>query len=195
MPPTTNRQVLRDMVEALTADRVDLVVEMVRALQRPVKAVVESNSDIVSQEFANDFSGRLVLFHAMHDAALTKKTFEYFFYGASKAAGRSAHLNSNSVHPGEDVTVDGIHFSLKTEGSKSIRADVIHISKLMEARWIRECRSGDDFCRLSHARILGHIAHYDRIISLRSFESQRHFDYELIEVPCDVLMRIKSLQR
>jgi hypothetical protein len=185
---------LEELVAALPSSRVELLADMAHALQRPVVSEVALGSDLVTAEFNDDFSGRLLLFHAMHDAALTKKTFEYFFCGASRAAGRKATQTENGVHPGEDVVVDGVKFSLKTEGGKSISANALHISKLMEARWIRECRTGDDFCRLTHDRVLDHLRHYERIVSLRSFQTKTHVSYELVEVARSLLDRVGALR-
>lgn len=88
-----------------------------RALCRNVSVRIDPGSDIVTAPFERDFSGRLLLFHAMHDAALTKKTFEYFFCGASRAAGRTAVQTPNCVHAGEDAVIGGQKFSLNTEGA------------------------------------------------------------------------------
>jgi hypothetical protein len=181
------------LINQLSPERISLLVEMGHALTRSVVADISSDSDIVVRAFERDFSGRLLLFHAMHDAALTKKTFEYFFCGSSRVAGRDVVLTENSVYPGEDVVVNGVKFSLKTEGGKSIRHSAIHISKLMEARWIRECHSADDFCSLSKERIGAHLNHYERIISLRSFLADSKVRYELVEIPKDVLLGISRL--
>jgi len=130
----------------------------------------------------------------MHDAALTKKTFEYFFCGASRASGRAAYQTQNSVHPGEDVIVDGQRFSLKTEGGKSINRQVVHISKLMEARSLRSCHSAEDYWQFAQRRIIDHLQHYERIISLRSFQGVANVvEYELVEIPRDLLLRISAL--
>lgn len=185
---------LARLISQLSPERVSLLIEMGHALTRSVVADISSDSDIVVRAFERDFSGRLLLFHAMHDAALTKKTFEYFFCGSSRAAGREAAQTENSVYPGEDVVVDGRKFSLKTEGGKSISRTAIHISKLMEARWIRECHSADDFCTLSKERIGAHLNHYERIISLRSFLTDTKVRYELVEIPKDVLLGISRLR-
>lgn len=185
---------LARLISQLPPERVNLLIEMGNALARSVVAEVSSDTDIVVSAFERDFSGRLLLFHAMHDAALTKKTFEYFFCGSSRAAGRAAIQTENSVYPGEDVVVDGQKFSLKTEGGKSISHAVIHISKLMEARWIRDCHSADDFCTLSKERIGVHLDHYERIISLRSFMSDSKVRYELVEIPKQVLLGVSKLR-
>lgn len=191
MPP---QEKLANLVGRLSPERVQLLIEMGHALTRSVKSTVAPDSDIVVSAFERDFSGRLLLFHAMHDAALTKKTFEYFFVGSSRAAGREASQTENSVYPGEDVVVDGRKFSLKTEGGLSISRSAVHISKLMEARWIRECSNSDDFCAQSRDRITTHLAHYERIISLRSFLGESNVKYELIEIPKEILLGISRLR-
>ena len=181
------------LMGGLPEEKINLLVEMGRALCRRVSVRIDPGSDIVTASFERDFSGRLLLFHAMHDAALTKKTFEYFFCGASRAAGRTAVQTQNSVHAGEDAVIDGQKFSLKTEGGKTIRRTFAHISKLMEARWIRECASESDFCECAHRRIVAHLMHYERILSLRSFQTGRTWEYELVEIPRKVLLRISTL--
>jgi hypothetical protein len=188
------RQRLDELINALPPGKIDLLAEMARALNRTVVSTVDPASDLVNEEFNEDFSGRLLLFHAMHDAALTKKTFEYFFCGASRAAGRDAKQTENDVHPGEDVVVNEVRFSLKTEGGKSISPSALQISKLMEARWIRECRTGDDFCRLTRERVFKHLQHYERIITLRSFQTEKHVSYQLVEIPRALLERVDTLR-
>lgn len=97
---------LANLLNQLSPERGRLLIEMGHALTRSVVANVSIDSDIVVSAFEKDFSGRLLLFHAMHDAALTKKTFEYFFCGSSRAAGREVSQTENAIHPGEDVVVE-----------------------------------------------------------------------------------------
>lgn len=169
MAPADALAALVQAARTLPQEKLLLLGELAHAIGRPVASTVNPDSDIVSSAFNRDFSARLVLFHAMHDAALTKKTFEYLFCGSSRAAGRTARQTVSGTHPGEDVVVDGRKFSLKTEGGVSIRRDRVQISKLMEARWIRECRSRADFCSKAQAHIGAHLAHYERILCLRAF--------------------------
>ncbi len=184
---------IASLVNKLSPERTRLLIEMGHALTRSVVADVSAESDIVVRAFEHDFSGRLLLFHAMHDAALTKKTFEYFFCGSSRAAGRQAYQTSNSVYSGEDVVVDGQKFSLKTESGQSISRTSIHVSKLMEARWIRECETQDDFCTHAKTRVKAHLAHYERIVSLRSFLADSIVKYEFVEIPKEILLGISRL--
>ncbi len=188
-------ETLLSSARGLPLERILILIEMAKALNRQVSSTVNETSDIVTNQFNVDFTGRLLLFHAMHDAPLTKKTFEFFFCGASRASEKTAVQTANSVHPGEDVTVNNQKFSLKTESGSAIKRDEIHISKLMEARWIRECRTPIDFRNNVLHRVVEHLSGYERIISLRSFDSgQKRIEYELVEIPRRLLMEIKSLK-
>ena len=204
MPDAMTR--LLELTSQLPDAQVQVLTEMAEALLRPVECVVRDRG-IVSLAFEANFSAHLRLFHAMHDAPLTKKTFEYFFCAASRATGRRARQTSNDVHPGEDVVVDGVPFSLKTEGGKSISRSAVHISKLMEARWIRDCATGAEFAD-GISNVVDHLRHYQRIITLRSFVTRRvrraladedetsgieAVEYDLIEVPLSVMNRVSSL--
>lgn len=191
------RRRLRFLANTLPAEQVRLLVEMSHALQRPVVTNIKTGTDIATDAFAKDFAYRLILFHSMQEGTLTKKTFEYVFCAASRAAGRTASLVKNPVYPGEDVHIDGHGFSLKTESGASIRQEKIHISKLMEARWIRECENGDDFYQYVQDRVIEHLQQYERILTLRSFESTDpdQIRYELVEIPRSVLLRMAVLTK
>ncbi len=181
----------------LSAARRSLVLEMIDALSRDVRADINPSSDICTPDFALNFQDRLALYHAMNDEPLKKKTFEYAFAGASRAAGRTAIIDNNPVNPGTDVVVDGVSFSLKTEASQGIDRSAITISKLMEARWIRECHTGRDFVRGTRDRICGHLSQYQRIITLRAFsinEPNRAIEYHMIEIPLSLLLKIRDLK-
>ena len=113
---------------------------MARAMTVDIEEYLNENSDIISSEFATNFSNRLLIHHATHTEKFAKKAFEYAFMNASIATGKSAKIISSSTNPGTDVVVDKVNFSLKTEASARINRKKITISKLMEARWIRECK-------------------------------------------------------
>jgi hypothetical protein len=193
MPNRAELRALNEVAATLSAPRLRVLRDMANALTRPVRALAHPASDIVVPEFEDAFSAQLLLFHSMHMGALTKKTFEYLFCAAHRAAGRDATLTENAVHPGEDATVDGQRFSLKTEAGKSISADYVLISKLMEARWLRECRTGDDFAREVRSHIGEHLTHYSRVLTLRSFHQPHGYRYDLVEIPVAHLRRVSTL--
>ncbi len=64
----------------------------------------------------------------------------------------------------------------------------------MEARWIRDLRSPEDCVAEMHRRVLIHLAAYDRILTLRAFDTPSlAVRYELWEIPVTVLGHVASL--
>ena len=106
-----------------------------------------------------------------------------------KALGRNAS-RPNRNHPGHDLTVDSIPWSLKTQGDSGIRRDVLHISKFMElgrGKWVEE----SDLPGLRD-QFLKHLKSYARIFQLRYFrvnspDSKQTHAYELVEIPKKLL--------
>jgi len=178
----------------LHPNRLGVLIDLAKALQRKIDVKINPNSDLMTPAFVEDFSARLIAYHALHEQKLTKKTFEFVFCGACRAAGSNAVITSSPVNPGVDVTVDGIRYSLKTEGAAGMTKSSITISKLMEARWIRECESPGDFAREASRRISEHLQHYQRIITLRAFEYDSVIEYDLIEIPLSILKYVEKLE-
>lgn len=193
MPNRAELRALNEVAGTLSAPRLKVLNDMAHALTRPVRALAHPASDIVTPAFEDAFSGQLLLFHSMRTGALTKKPFEYLFCAAHRAAGRAATVTENPVHPGEDATVNGQRFSLKTESGQGISAKYVLISKFMEARWLRECRSPEDFAREVHGHMGEHLTHYSRLLTLRSFRQPDGYRYDLVEVPVAQLRRVSTL--
>lgn len=158
--------------------------------------VIDPITDIVTEPFAKNFRTRLQLHHATHEEVFKKKTFEYAFKAASIVAGRAAEMDEDVTSAGYDVKVDDVRFSLKTEAGKTTSGTHIKISKLMEARWIRECRTGQDY--LSNMdKVRTHLTHYDRVIILRAFQVASPFNgvrYDLWEIPHQLLSLVSTIQ-
>ncbi|MUG92052.1 hypothetical protein F7734_06085 [Scytonema sp. UIC 10036] len=210
---------LASVVRNLNIVQVGLLLEMAQAMTVKIEEFVNEGSDLLTPEFVTNFSNRLIIHHATHVEKFSKKSFEYAFASASTSAGRNASITLNSTNPGEDVIVDGVKFSLKTEASAGlIPKKSITISKLMEARWIRECKVSTDFARETTYRVVSHLRNYDRIVMLRAYdilppllkENQtetvpviRDSDaiqtlpkvrYDLYEIPLNILMLIQGLK-
>ncbi len=184
----TPEEMLQSLAQ-LTDGQRTLILEMSQYLRIPVERQILNGSDITVPAFVENFENRLLLHHATNDDKLKKKAFEFAFKRASQAAGRVATIVSSQTNPGADVIVDGVHFSCKTEGSSGIHPTRLTISKLMEARWIRECRTPKDFAKAVTGRVAHHLQQYQRIISLRGFDQPvtNSVFYELLEIPLDVL--------
>ncbi|MBY0231989.1 MAG: hypothetical protein K2W96_22120 [Gemmataceae bacterium] len=178
-------------------DPVALVIESyIDSLALPFSHSAVPGSDLATTPFVEHFLTRLRFHHAANDDVLNKKSFEFAFKHACLAAGRTAGISVSATHPGQDITVDGVPMSLKTEAEKRISPRSLKISKFMEARWIRDCKSQNDF----HARIpsiLAHMAHYERLLVLRIFRRLESkppsVRYDLVEIPLGLLKRIGTL--
>jgi len=182
------------LLPPLTASQERLLANIAQAFRADVETIVEPNSDLATPDFIEDFTNRLLLYHALNAEPLKKKTFEYAFAASCRSAGKHAVVNVNSTHAGHDVDVDGVAFSCKTEASTGISRSAIVISKLMEARWIRECASSADFAAQVRNRIVHHLQSYQRMIMLRAFiHHGTAFAYELVEIPVRVLLAMSTL--
>jgi hypothetical protein len=177
----------------LEPGQLKLLLEIAEAMRRPIRQEVRPDSDICVAEFTANFSNRLVVHHTANEEKFKKKSFEFAFVAASAAGGKTGRINTNATFPGADVTVDGTNYSLKTEASAGIDEATITISKLMEARWIRECRTGDDFAAGVQQHVVGHLRGYERILMLRAFDVSGGVRYDLIEIPLDVLLAAQHL--
>ncbi len=181
-------------IQTLSQSQQNLVSDVIGAFEKRIATEINPHSDICTTKFSEDFQNRLVLYHAMNEEALSKKTFEYALRGACRFDKRIAHLDANPTNPGTDIDIDGEAFSLKTEAAKSISRKSLTISKLMEARWIRECQNGDDYLRGVCNNIVTHLQQYQRILMLRAFGPKDHlYEYHLIEIPLDILLHSANL--
>lgn len=187
-------QNLENLIQVLTSTQLEILLELATAMTSQIEEDVEGSSDILTPEFTTHFSNRLLIHHATHEEFLSKKSFEYAFVAASRASGKMSQVTLSSTHSGADAIVDGVKFSLKTEASQKIAKDRIVISKLMEARWIRDCLTPSDFATAARQRIVAHLQQYQRILILRTSKiPTSKIRYDLIEVPVELLLRIESL--
>ncbi len=185
---------LEALLNRLTGERRAVIGEIIHALLSPIKSQINGTSNICTSSFVEAFQSRLIVFQALNDDALSKKAFEYAFANAYReSTGKEVIVNRNSVMPGEDVIADGIKFSMKTEADRGIRSEFLKISKLMEARWIRDCKTGKDFLAGVQNNIVPHLNRYDRILVLRAFRAAGNYEYRLVEIPKTVLLEMRKL--
>lgn len=183
------------VVRTLAPAQVQLLLNMARAMSGGLTSTINPASDLLDAAAVATFSDILLMHHANHQEKFHKKAFEYAFAAAALATGKTATIVANTTNPGADVIVDAVAFSLKTEAAKSIRHSHIFISKLMEARWIRECHTPEAFLRGVVQSILPHLQQYQRILILRAFDlAATQVQYDLVEIPRDLLLQIANLQ-
>lgn len=182
------------------SEQIQILADMADALAKAVVVNSESTDPIFgSTEFHDYFSNVLLIHHATNDDKFKKKAFEFAFRGACAAQGRKAVITVSQTNPGADVIVDGQRFALKTEADANISLRSIKISKLMEARWIRELSTKKDRGTIPQEKIAHHLRRYDRIVILRAFDSNtsksgRYVRYELWEIPKHVLELTANLK-
>jgi len=202
---------MRQLLQALDAlenesSKLSLLIKMVEGLSLPFEQSINQKSSLVNTSFAEYFLNRLLIHHAIADEKLNKLAFEYIFLGALVASGHNAQLTKGKTVPGADLVIVppsnnesiGIEkLSLKTEGADNAQPRAIKISKLMEARWMRD-RDAAGLVEGIQERILPHLNQYDRIFTLRSFEvnlkGKKAVRYDLVEIPSDLLRRVSSIK-
>ena len=147
------------------------------------------NSDLIDDRFLADLGDTLRIHHCFSNESLAKDKFEHALEWVARACGRKAELASRG-NPGHDITIDGVRFSLKTEGSKNIRESEIHISKFKELGKGEWTDKVSDLNGLRN-QFLAHMKAYDRVIMLRylSVKATKDRRYELVEIPKALLER------
>ncbi len=154
-------------------------------------------TDFLSKEQFEFFSMRLAAHHATSDNVLKKENFEHILVQSFVRTGIEAAKTESMTARGADMTVNGVTISLKTEAAKALKAGYIHISKLMEAAWIKQITTAEDIIPQIQSMVMPHFENYDRIFMLRAYadkERKGSIRYDLREIPKDVLMRIGDIR-
>lgn len=165
------------------------VIRLTDALIDGTEVFVNHRSDFASNDFAEEFGDQLRLHHNGSGQALTKDKFEYALVDALRDSGHQAAKLPNG-NPGEDITVDGIAWSLKTQADRQIKEGLIHVSKFMElgkGAWntVADIEALRD-------RMFKHMEAYERIFTLRCLAKSpvgkiEIYEYELVEIPKEIL--------
>ena len=173
-------------VRTLSDGQLAVLEAVIDTFSQPITSHRNPSSDVVSTDFLAGFGDILKLHHSLSDDYLDKYRFEAAMQRVYQALGRDSFRPSR-CNPGHDLTVDGVKWSLKTQGDRHIKRNLLHISKFMElgkGKWETE----DDLTGLRD-RFLQHLSAYDRILQLRYFDRTAddsveagHF-YELVEIP------------
>jgi hypothetical protein len=192
-PGESQRSQLLGVVASLDDEGVARVLDIARAMDRPVEAVVNSASKVVTPEFEAEFRSRLLAHHATHTTKLDRLGFENAFLAASRAATRQTAEAPSATTRFWDARVDGEQTALKSEGAKSMKPDFLHISKLSEAAWIQDVRSAKTRHEHMIALTREFIAAVNRMFVLRITESDTTAMYELVEIPVEYFKLILAL--
>jgi len=192
---TNNRQDIEEAVEALrglTPIQVEVLTGIIAKFAEEQKHE-HLCTDFLDVDAFEYFSTRLAAHHASSGVALKKENFEHILEHSFKRSGHEASLTGSMVNRGADLEVEGHAYSLKTEAAKGLNQKKITISKLMEARWIRDLGSHVDAPEQVRLRVLSHLEEYERIFILRSYGDEQKVRYDLREIPKDVLALVAHL--
>lgn len=172
---------------ALSQSQFELVDSIIEQITRPYIGIFfNPASDIITNCISEALGDSLRVHHCFSREPLSKDRFEYAFERAGNLCNLDAKLAPKG-NPGHDLTVNSRKFSLKTEASKQIKQNFIHISKFMELGkgvWDLEAL---------RSRFFRHMDNYDRIITLRCLSQiPTRWHYELVEIPKILLLEAQD---
>lgn len=183
---------MNDAFSSLTKRQQQYVNRVIAALTAPVQSMRNVESDFASEDFMDHMADVLRGHHVSSTKPLGKELFEHALAGVLADLGHEVALSSMG-HPGADLLVDGVGWSLKTQADQGIKPDFIHVSKFMElgkGAWVTE----GDLARLRDS-MLRHMEDYERIFTLRYLAGSRarrgrgDHEYELVEIPKVLLQK------
>lgn len=175
-------------IKTLSDGQMSLIQESVDAFNKPyINIERNSTSDLVSEKFLYDFGDLLRIHHCYSKQPFSKDKFEYALERVCNINNLNAKL-STAGNPGNDITIDGIGFSLKTQADSNIRAGKVHISKFMELGKGNWSDKIEDLIGLRQ-QFFNHMRSYERILTLRCLDKKvEHYKYELVEIPKKLLL-------
>lgn len=153
--------------------------------------------DFLSDDGFDYFGTRLAAHHAYSSKMLKKENFEHIVEQTFKREGVEVKPQVGMTFRGADLEVKGTRLSLKTEAARNLRPDLITISKLMEAAWIKQVTAKQDIPGFIAEKVMTHFNNYDRIFMLRSYvdtDRDGNIRYDLYEIPKKLLLRIGRLE-
>ena len=104
----------------LNDDQIGLLNVVIDSFEQPIRSERLPDSDVISEKFLVAFGNLLKLHHSLSTDYLDKARFETAIEKICRATGRSADRPDNRCNPGHDITVDGVPWSLKTQGDLQI---------------------------------------------------------------------------
>ncbi len=88
--------------------------------------------------------------------------------------------------PWHDLSVSGIRLSIKSETGKATRPAKISITKLCTTE------TGEWSAAALVANTIAHVRRHDRMLMIRAIWRKSGFDYQLLEIPIELLARLET---
>ena len=143
-------------------------------------------TDFFDETALQNFGDALRVHHCFSNEPFSKDKFEYVLVKVLSMSGQNASLAARG-NPGHDAQVNDQRLSLKTQADKNISRNTIWISKFMELGSGQWADNPADLVGLRN-QFLAHLGNYDRIFSLRALSKAPDWEYELVEIPKDILL-------
>jgi hypothetical protein len=179
------------LLPGLKESQIGWLEEIARQLGSPHTFKRNDTSDIITECMLEEIGDGIRLHHCFSKDAFTKDKFEFLMERAAKLCGIEAKT-ARKGNPGDDITINGQKFSLKTQADKSIKRGSIWISKFMELGKGQWSDQDEDLVGLRD-RFIAHMKSYDRILVLRTLsKAPADWEYELVEIPKALLEKAAS---
>jgi type II restriction enzyme len=111
---------------------------------------------------------------------------EQAFLSAGRARAEIVPTTPNS--PWHDLSVSGIRLSIKSETGKATRPAKISITKLCTTE------TGEWSAAALVAHTIAHVRRHDRMLMIRAIWRRSGFDYQLLEIPIELLARLETAE-
>lgn len=166
--------------------------EFLSTLRTPCEVYMNPQSLWNTNEFEGEFRSKLLTHHCFMGSPLFQESFDSAFIAACERSGHGVQRAPDGQRFW-DVMVDGRKISLKSSKARSLRSNVLHISKLTEAAWIQDCRTAKKRQERTRTLFSAYCDEVDAIVQLRYFSSLEQ--YELVEVPVSLFRQVLDVAR
>lgn len=176
----SRRKRIINLIETIPDARLNWIERVTDILHCPKRFILHKE-EFMPEQWFDCFGDALMIHHAFSNEPFTKDKFEHAFVTTAITAGNKASfaLRGNRGH---DVVINNIKYSLKTQADKSIKENLIWISKYME---LGKGEWSDIPNQLNGLVVsfLNHLLESDKILILRCLKKTPDWKYELIEIP------------
>lgn len=204
MSPTGDDRVslanLKARIESLSPMGVRFVARLIDSLSSPPQADVTTTWLTTNAEWVEYFGLTISAHHGTTVEPLGLTGFEVAFRNACEAVGWTVDAPGSATQRFVDTTVHAgsatqRKLSLKSTAARRLSVTTVHISKLTEAAWIQDVRSG----RARRERTLELFQQYreavDSVVMLRAFRSEPQSvpeKYQLLEIPTEIFASLED---
>jgi hypothetical protein len=173
---------LLEQIRGLKSGEIKAVSSMVETLHQEKEFWRDPESTIITDEILEGVGARLRIHHSMSYEAFSKDKFEFAMIGAARDAGYEASKAIRG-NRGEDIKIEKIRYSLKTQADAEIKNDKVMIPKYQElgkGNWTDK----PEQLRGLLGQFFEHLSKYERILVLRRLHTDASQElYELVEIP------------